>query len=503
MRRGVLRSLALLLSAVGCLLGAAAADRNAAAAGLSPGEAANTARPAAPVKLVFVHHSTGEAWLADGHGRLGIALRDNNYFVSDTNYDWGPGSIGSVTDIGHWYTWFRDAARSPAAMAALYAESGRHCSYSRLAADPGGPNEIVLFKSCFPNSDLGGSASAAIPPIASNPLRGQDCYGASFTVANAKGIYRDLLGYFAAHQDKLFVAIVAPPILSPGTPANGRAMADWLVNDWLDGYAHDNVFVWDFYNVLTSETASGRSDVGLASGNHHRVWSGVVQHKTNDGVNRLVYDSGGDDHPNAAGDRKATAEFVPLLNAAYNAWTQDTMRAVVTPTANAAGWLRRSATVTLRAGASVVEYRHRGDVVWTAYTAPFEVTAQGATTYEIRARDGSGEPGSIETVTVRIDSGKPKPRLLRNATVRRGARVAVAYRVDDAVSPRAATVQLRIYRGRKLVKRVTVRRAAVGQARKCRFRCTLPRGRYRLKVRAVDLAGNACTWSGSKTLRVR
>jgi hypothetical protein len=27
-----------------------------------------------------------------------------------------------------------------------------------------------------------------------------------------------------------------------------------------------------------------------------------------------------DDHPNAAGDRKATAEFVPLLNAAVNAW---------------------------------------------------------------------------------------------------------------------------------------------------------------------------------------
>ena len=50
----------------------------------------NTAPPAAPVKLVFIHHSTGQAWLEDGHGGLGIALRDNNYFVSDTNYGWGP-----------------------------------------------------------------------------------------------------------------------------------------------------------------------------------------------------------------------------------------------------------------------------------------------------------------------------------------------------------------------------------------------------------------------------
>jgi hypothetical protein len=39
---------------------------------------------------------------------LGIALRDNNYFVSDTNYGWGPadqdegyGTIGDHTDIPH------------------------------------------------------------------------------------------------------------------------------------------------------------------------------------------------------------------------------------------------------------------------------------------------------------------------------------------------------------------------------------------------------------------
>ena len=60
-----------------------------------PAEAAvNTAPPAAPVKLIFIHHSTGESWLADDHGGLGLALRDNDYFVSDTNYGWGPDEIG-------------------------------------------------------------------------------------------------------------------------------------------------------------------------------------------------------------------------------------------------------------------------------------------------------------------------------------------------------------------------------------------------------------------------
>ncbi len=170
---------------------------------------------AAPVKLVFIHHSTGEAWLADAHGGLGMALRDNDYCVSDTNYGWGPEAIGDRTDIGHWWSWFR-SPQAPTYLSALYAESGRHCSYSRLATDPGGANQIVLFKSCFPNSDLRGSAAAAPPAIGANPLKGQGAGGADFTVANAKGICADLLPYCAAHQEKLFVCLVAPPIQSPG-----------------------------------------------------------------------------------------------------------------------------------------------------------------------------------------------------------------------------------------------------------------------------------------------
>jgi hypothetical protein len=284
-----------------------------------PAAAMNTAPPASPVKLIFIHHSTGEAWLADGHGGLGMALRDNDYFVSDTNYGWGPDSIGDTTDIGHWWTWFR-SPDAPTYLSALYSESGQHCGYSRLAADPGGPNEIVMFKSCFPNSQLAAPESP-VPDIGANPLKGQACGGSAFTVANAKGIYRDLLGYFGAHPQKLFVAVVAPPVASPDTPG-GRALADWMVDHWLQdaGYTTGNVLVFDYYNVLSSKTGAGENDAGQASGNHHRVWNGAVQHKADDGADRLAYPSGTDSHPNTAGDQKATAEFVPLLNAAYNAW---------------------------------------------------------------------------------------------------------------------------------------------------------------------------------------
>ncbi|OGC22338.1 hypothetical protein A2291_04935 [candidate division WOR-1 bacterium RIFOXYB2_FULL_42_35] len=283
-----------------------------------------TAEPSSTVKLIFLHHSSGRNWLADADGGLGIALRDSNYFVSDTNYGWGPSSIGDNTDFGNWWTWFRGANYSTI-MSAVYAESGQHdegYTYSRLSTDPGGENEVIMFKSCYPNNDnLAGDPSADPPAIGSNGLKGQNCYSGYHLIENAKGIYNDLLNYFSTRQDKLFIVITAPPVQSGTNAGNARAFAQWLVDDWLDGYSYDNVAVFDFYNVLTSKTGSGSNDLGLSTGNHHRWWSGSLQYKTNDGANTSAYPtSGGDDHPNQAGNLKATGEFVSVLNYYYNRW---------------------------------------------------------------------------------------------------------------------------------------------------------------------------------------
>ena len=48
--------------------------------------AAHITPPASPVKLIFIHHSTGGNWLADPntdqpYGGLGSALMTNNYFT--------------------------------------------------------------------------------------------------------------------------------------------------------------------------------------------------------------------------------------------------------------------------------------------------------------------------------------------------------------------------------------------------------------------------------------
>lgn len=249
------------------------------------------------VKLVFIHHSTGENWLRDDYGGLGLALSQNNYFVSDTNYGWGPDAIGDRTDIPNWTEWFASEG-TPRYMQALFGESGQNADYTRTLADPGGENEVVVFKSCFPNSALEG-----------NPNDSPDPEG-WLSVGHAKYVYNEILQYFRTRPDKLFVVITAPP-LSDGTYAeNARAFNDWLLNDWLreNNYALDNVAVFDFYNMLTSPDA------------HHRVNRGQVEYI--DARRNTLYYPSEDDHPSAEGSRKATAEFLPLLNVYYHRWVE-------------------------------------------------------------------------------------------------------------------------------------------------------------------------------------
>ena len=250
------------------------------------------------VKLIFIHHSTGENWLADDYGGLGNELGANNYFVSDTNYGWGPDSIGDNTDIPLWIEWFR-SPQTPTYMDALFNENEQHSSYTRSLSDPGGENQIIMFKSCFPNSELTGSPND--PPGTYEDL----------SVGGAKYVYNQLLQYFAARPDKLFVVITAPPLSDQSYAENARAFNLWLVNDWLseNNYSFNNVAIFDFYNILTASNA------------HHQYQNGQIEHVA--GSSNTLYYPSGDDHPSAEGSRKATKEFIPLLNISYNSWVEN------------------------------------------------------------------------------------------------------------------------------------------------------------------------------------
>lgn len=260
-----------------------------------PRQSDGASPPDEVVKLVFIHHSTGENWLTDGYGNLGKTLGENNYFVSDTNYGWGPDVIGDRTDIPNWTEWFA-SENTPTYTNALFNEAEQHANYTRLLADPGGENEIVMFKSCFPNSALEGNPND--PPDPEGWL----------SVGHAKYVYNEILKHFATRPDKLFVVIAAPPLSDATYAENARAFNNWLLNDWLreNNYTLNNVAVFDFYNILTSPDA------------HHRVVNGNVEHIVT-ASNTLHYPSE-DDHPSVAGSQKATDEFIPMLNVFYHRW---------------------------------------------------------------------------------------------------------------------------------------------------------------------------------------
>jgi hypothetical protein len=257
----------------------------------------NPEPPRQPIKLIFIHHSCGQDWLTDGIGNLGMELGRNNYFVSDTYYGWGPDSIGDRTDIPDWTEWFvgPDHERY---LAALYQENGQNSDYTRTLSNPGGENQIIMFKSCFPNSALSGRPD--------DPASD----GEWFTVGHSKYVYNQLLTYFATRPDKLFIAITPPPLIDRSHAENAREFSRWLVEDWLaeNNYPLSNVAVWDYHNVLTDPD------------NHHRFQGGSIEYIIHHGNGSLFYDSDGDDHPNPDGQRKSTAEFIPMLNIFYNNW---------------------------------------------------------------------------------------------------------------------------------------------------------------------------------------
>lgn len=247
--------------------------------------------------LVFIHHSVGANWLNTGLeaellAKLYVDERNDISYGTVMSPDAGrPVSLGAVpgdlTNMNHWILWFND-----------YLEG------VKVHGSASGYNRIVMFKSCYPISNVWGDGSEPGDPFSSEQ-----------TLANYKAVYRHPTGgeyshngqtyyaledIFAANPDVLFIAVAAPPLHYAPTDATNDANAhrarlfnNWLKNDWLSAYnaAHpglDNVAVFDLFNVL------------------------AYADNDSDHPNRLRQEYGGDtgdSHPNEAGSDAATVAF--------------------------------------------------------------------------------------------------------------------------------------------------------------------------------------------------
>ncbi len=233
--------------------------------------------PAAEINdLIFIHHSCGENWLNSG---LHDALLAKQYVDERNDITYGtvlppdpgrPASLGDVpgdnTNMAHWILWFNDY---------LGQVKQHDCG--------NGTNRIVLFKSCFPTSDIWDDGTEPGDPFPEDQTlanyravyRHPDGPGRKYTHEERE--YLPLEDIFARHPEILFIPVTAPPLVYNGTDdANAhraRLFNNWLKNDWLASYnkAHPalkNVAVFDWFNLLANadNAASGPNRLKAAYG---------------------------------------------------------------------------------------------------------------------------------------------------------------------------------------------------------------------------------------------
>ncbi len=210
--------------------------------------------------LIFIHHSCGENWLSDG---LEEALLAKDYIDERNDITYGtdiapdagrPDSLadtpGDQTNMDHWVRWFNDY------LGGIVAEG---------AAD--GVNRIVMFKSCYPISDVAADGTEPGDPFSSDQTlanykavyRHPD--GPGSTYSNDDQTYRPLEDIFAEHPDMLFIVVTAPPRhYTAGSDADAhraRVFNDWLAGEWLADYnaanpGVNNVAVFNWFDVLAN-----------------------------------------------------------------------------------------------------------------------------------------------------------------------------------------------------------------------------------------------------------
>ncbi len=186
--------------------------------------------------------------------------------------------------------------------------------------------------------------------------------------------------------------------------------------------------------------------------------------------------------------------------------------ATITPAPNAAGWSRTPVTVTLagsdsQSGVDSLLYRvgSTGDYGWYNSESPIQVATQGVTEIFSYATDVAGNVGTPTVTYVRIDSRRPTLSAPYAATVVRGHKAILKYRVNDPRpgSPSASVViDVKNARG-KVVRVLTYKNESVGKLLAASFVCKLARGSYRFYVRATDTAGNPQVRIVSNRLTVR
>jgi len=204
----------------------------AALRGLIPGPIADEPIPSdgTYTNVIFLHHSTGRALIAEGNVRALLSRRGYQF------WDHGYNQQGLIrpdgTPAGGSYRIPGNRGRGNTdvdGLVRLFSQPVTDLpsnAFSRLLQ-----HEVIIFKSCFPNS-------AVEDQVMEEALRES---------------YLQIRDVIDQHPDHVFILVTSPPLHPLATnrqeAARARAIADWLASDAFHG-AHPNLFVFDLFDRL-------------------------------------------------------------------------------------------------------------------------------------------------------------------------------------------------------------------------------------------------------------
>lgn len=183
-------------------------------------------------RIIFLHHSCGANLIEQGGVRQRFTELGFEFFDHGYNGD------GLVLADGTWTgeNWdVPDDNTDPSGLAVIFGQplhSPADNTFSHLMEF-----DTIIFKSCFPNSNIGSDEQ----------------------LAEMKGYYLVMRDRTDQFPQKLFVVVTQPPQVPMSTDAaearRARALASWLASDEFLG-GHHNVVTFDFFGLLADPTTN-------------------------------------------------------------------------------------------------------------------------------------------------------------------------------------------------------------------------------------------------------
>ena len=222
--------------------------------------------------VIFLHHSTGENLIAQGGVREAFSVAGYDF------WDHGYNSQGLTrpdgAPAGYSYNIPGDNT-DPDGLVHLFSQRLYPWPFNAFSGLT--QHEVIIFKSCFPVSNITTEAQ----------LEQYETY------------YLQMRDVMDQHLDRVFVVMTPPPLNPSATDAaaavRARTFAEWLKSDeFLKG--HSNVYTFDFFGLLAEDDPAA-PDINML---------------------REEYREGEDSHPNRRANETVGPIFVEFVTSAVD-----------------------------------------------------------------------------------------------------------------------------------------------------------------------------------------